>query len=301
MQCKFCNFASSSQKTLLKHFCLYHGQGAHWPCIHTDYVCVFKTPGALRSHLSRFTTVKSHDNLKFQCELCDFKEICSEKIFWNHLGHHLKKRETVQCPFLRCTFKKNTTKTHLYIYQSLKYLKLYLDVQIFFDKIVFDQKNVSGNIKSFQDGKYYKDNKLLGQQNICISLALYIDDFEVCNPLGTCRKLQKITAVYWVVLNLSARFRSSLTSIQLAHLGKSVDGYEKFLEPLLKDIKYLEQQGIFVEVVGQFIKSTVYCVCADNLGAHGLAGFHESFIVEKFCWFCLIRTKLQALKFTISN
>ena len=137
---------------------------------------------------------------------------------------------------------------------------------------------------SFQDGKYYKENKLLGEQNTFISLGLYIDEFEVCNPLGTSRKVHKITAVYWVVLNLPARFRSSLTSIQLAVLGKSVDikkyGYEKFLEPLLKDIKCLDQEGIFVEVVGQFVKSTVYCVCADNLGAHGLSGSSESFNVE---------------------
>lgn len=121
---------------------------------------------------------------------------------------------------------------------------------------------------------------------------MYIDDFEVCNPLGTSRKLHKITAVYWVVLNLPAKFRSSLTSIQLALLGKSVDvkqyGYEKFLEPLINDIKCLEQEGIFVEVLDQFIKGTVFCVCADNLGAHSLAGFYESFTVEKFCRFCLI-------------
>lgn len=29
-------------------------------------------------------------------------------------------------------------------------------------------------------------------------------------------------------------------------------------------------------------------MCADNLGAHGLAGFFESFTVDKFCRFCLI-------------
>lgn len=43
-----------------------------------------------------------------------------------------------------------------------------------------------------------------------------------------------------------------------------------------------------MEVVSQFIKGTVYCVSADNLGAHGLAGFYESFTVDKFCRFCLI-------------
>lgn len=95
-----------------------------------------------------------------------------------------------------------------------------------------------------------------------------------------------------MVLNLPARFRSSLTSIQLALLGKSVDikqyGYETFIEPLLKDIKCLEQEGIIIVAVGQFVKSTVYCVCADNLGAHGLAGFSKSFTVDTFCRFCLI-------------
>lgn len=101
MRCRFCKFTSSSQGTLLKHFRLHHRQGAHWPCIHISCVCVFKTHGALRSHLSRsHSTVKVHENSTFQCELCDFKEICSEKSFWNHLGHHLKNRETVQCPFL---------------------------------------------------------------------------------------------------------------------------------------------------------------------------------------------------------
>ena len=43
--------------------------------------------------------------------MCDFKEICSEKGFWNHLGHHIKQRETVPCPILRCNFKTNTRST----------------------------------------------------------------------------------------------------------------------------------------------------------------------------------------------
>lgn len=469
MQCRHCNFTCSSKVTLFKHLRLRHGQGAHWPCTHTDCVCVFKTLGSLRSHLSRsHSKVKTHEKLTFKCELCDFKEICSEKTFWNHLGHHLKNRETVQCPFLRCSFKTNTRPTfsshksrnhknctlkdfrtvctvteeeiiegeqcdseagtsaheivrlnevedivedvdsetlehqfaslflsmqtvlhvsrsatqkivenlqnllsfsniqtfnsvkeilskhkievndcvlqeissaialtnpllstisekgslstdhrrniyfkehfpiiepteylyntahkNCFVYISVtKVLETLLGCTDFFDKVVFNQEALSGHFKSFQDGKYYKENKLLGEQNTCISLGLYIDDFEVCNPLGTSRKLHKITAVYWVVLNLPARFRSGLTSIQLALLGKSVDvkqyGYEKFLEPLLKDIKCLEQEGIFIEAVGQFVKSSVYCVCADNLGAHGLAGFSESFAVDKFCRFCLI-------------
>lgn len=187
----------------------------------------------------------------------------------------------------------NTAHKNYFVYISVtKVLETLLGCTDFFDKVVFNQEALSGHFKSFQDSKYYKENKLLGEQNTWISLGLYIDDFEVCNQLGTSTKLHKITAVYWVVLNLPATFRSSLTSIQLALLGKSVDikqyGYEKFIEPLLKDIKCLEQEEILIEAVGQFVKSTVYCVCADTLGAHGLAGFSKSFTVDKFCRFCLI-------------
>lgn len=87
--------------------------------------------------------------------------------------------------------------------------------------------------------------------------------------------------MYWVILNLPAKCRSTLTSIQLAVLGKSVDvkkfGYDKFLEPLIKELKTLEQDGVLVEALGHHVKSTVFCVCADNLGAHSLAGHQESF------------------------
>lgn len=108
MQCKQCKFSSSSQDVLLKQCHLHHGKGSHWPCIHVDYVCTFKTSGALRSHLSRsHKSTVSAPISTFQCELCEFKEICSETTFWNHLANHLRNRETVQCPILRCHFKTN--------------------------------------------------------------------------------------------------------------------------------------------------------------------------------------------------
>lgn len=47
-------------------------------------------------------------------------------------------------------------------------------------------------------------NPLLGFQNDAISIGVYIYDSEICNPLGTSRKVHKITAVYWVLLNLPA-------------------------------------------------------------------------------------------------
>lgn len=77
----------------------------------SDCVCVFKTQGVLRSHLSRYhrkgvgLAVYHESNFTLKCECFDFQEICSEREFFKHLGNHLKIQETIQCPFLGCDFK----------------------------------------------------------------------------------------------------------------------------------------------------------------------------------------------------
>lgn len=58
------------------------------------------------------------------------------------------------------------------------------------------------------------------------------------------------------------------------------------LEPLLCDLAVLEEHGVFVPQTGKNIKGTVQCVAADNLGAHGIAGFVESFSGVYVCRFC---------------
>lgn len=118
-----------------------------------------------------------------------------------------------------------------------------------------------------------------------------MDDFEVCNPLGTSRKKHKITAVYWVLANVPPLLRSSLTSIYLAILCKADDtkqfGYSIVLEPQLKNIGSLEEDNLYVPSLGKRVKGTVFCVVADNLGAHSIGGFVESFSSSHVCRFCL--------------
>lgn len=156
-------------------------------------------------------------------------------------------------------------------------------------------KSQSGHFKSFRDGSFFKENPLLSREELSIAVGLYIDDLEICNPLGTSRKKHKVCAVYWVIANLPIKYRSSLSSIYLAVLCNSNDvktyGYEKILEPLLKDIELLEKQGLFIQRLGASIKGTVLFVSTDNLGAHSLAGFQESFNVDKCCRFCLVSRK----------
>ncbi|KAG5268052.1 hypothetical protein AALO_G00207690 [Alosa alosa] len=55
MQCKLCGFESLSLDILLKHylFCHYQGRTSPLPCLYPQCVCTVRTPGVLKSHLSR--------------------------------------------------------------------------------------------------------------------------------------------------------------------------------------------------------------------------------------------------------
>lgn len=104
-----------------------------------------------------------------------------------------------------------------------------------------------------------------------------------------------MSAAYWVIANLPSKNRSTLHSIQLALLCKASDvkecGYAKNLCPLIQDLVSSEQNSVYVEKLGE---CTVLYVAADNLAAHSLAGFFESFTVDRFCRFCMAsRSKMQ--------
>ena len=146
---------------------------------------------------------------------------------------------------------------------------------------------------SFRDGSHFKENVLLNVEEFRIALGLYIDDFEVANPLGTSKKKHKLCAVYWVLANLHSKYRSALHSIQLALLCKvktvKEHGYAEVLRPLIQDLVTLEEHGVYVEQLAESVKGTVLYVAADNLGAHALAGFQESFAAHLFCRFCMCK------------
>lgn len=75
--------------------------------------------------------------------------------------------------------------------------------------------------KPLYDGSLIIENSCLHGDEV--PLILYMDDFEVCSPLGTSQKQHKVTAVYWVFADIPATLRSTLTSIYLDSLCKADD------------------------------------------------------------------------------
>lgn len=85
----------------------------------------------------------------------------------------------------------------------LESLKLLLSRKDIVDKIVYCTVFFSG-------------------QELRVSIGLYVDDFDMCDPLGTSRKTHKLCAVYWVLSNLPPGSHSSLSSAKRIMLSYTV-------------------------------------------------------------------------------
>lgn len=153
------------------------------------------------------------------------------------------------------------TAVHVPILKMIQKIFSHTDI---LDKIKETKVAQNGVYVSHQDGLYFKENTFLSSDEFKITLILYIDDLEIANPLGTSRKIHKICSVYWMLADLPSKYRSALHVIQLAALCKVADiqtfGYEKALGPLLRDLRTLEQDGVFIESIGKVVQGTVMCV-----------------------------------------
>jgi len=122
----------------------------------------------------------------------------------------------------------------------------------------------------------------------------------VANPPGTSKKKHKLCAKYWVLANFDLKYRSALHFIHLSLLCKvntvKEHGYAEVLHPLIQNLATLEEHGVYVEQLAESVKSSVLYAAADNLGAHSLAGFKESFGERNLCWCLVQNSNINKLK-----
>ncbi|CAI5678289.1 unnamed protein product, partial [Oreochromis niloticus] len=120
--CKLCSFSTAIKVMLLKHYRLNHGQYSTispLPCLYNTCMCTFSTFNSLKIHMSRMHTPTQRkdgsyldlNNYGFCCPVCNFKQPFIESQMFIHLRGHLKRKETVPCPFKNCNFKTNVYST----------------------------------------------------------------------------------------------------------------------------------------------------------------------------------------------
>jgi len=223
-----------------------------------------------------FRTVSTSDHLKSYCKT-HLGMVQPKEIILDHLLHNGKRVK------------------HSFQYVSiLENLKRFLEHDDVEADIAKDSIPSDGDILySYKDGSAFKKNALFNSQNMALRIHVYIDDFEVCNPIGSRRSIHKLTAVYYLVGNIQTKYWSQTKNIHLAILARSklvkIYGLGKILAPLLADLKILESDGINVKFYNsdRMLKGTIATISADNLASHEVGGFRQCFASGKICRYCL--------------
>lgn len=175
------------------------------------------------------------------------------------------------------------------ILETLKFMCKNADIC---DLLKRENRPVPDMLNDLNDGSYLKSHPLFSTEKQAFQIQLYYDDFEPANPLGSKRGIHKIGCLYFVLRNLPPKFNSVLMNIHLVSLFHAQDqqkyGFDAILEPLLNDVKKLENQGLSLPFSDQQVYGTIAQITGDNLGMHTILGFNESFSSRHFCRLCLI-------------
>jgi len=145
----------------------------------------------------------------------------------------------------------------------------------------------------YTDGTHFRNHAFFRNHPTAMRLHFYVDDFEVCDPLGSARTKHKITGIYFFLGNVEKRYTSSLRSIHVALLVRSnlVKKYslDVIFERLVNDLQVLEISGITIQV--NEVQTTIYgslaSLSADNLACHEVGGFRKTFSSGRICRNCL--------------
>ena len=178
------------------------------------------------------------------------------------------------------------------IINSLK--ALFTDLAVM-QQLLLPQQFSGGSsvLNDYSDGAMFKNNIFLGSGGFRIHIILYLDAFEIVNPLGSARSKYKLMAVYYTLGNLHTFSRSKLNAMQLVLLCKekciSVHNQEQLFAPLISDLKKLETAGVDIGLEER-VKGTVVSITDDNLGQHWIGGFTTNFTSALYvCRYCEIQ------------
>ena len=163
-------------------------------------------------------------------------------------------------------------------------------------QIADGEKNVS-LLTSFADGTACNEHAVFGIDKNAIRIHMYIDEFEVCCPIGAHRVTYKMCAFYFFIGNLEDQHHSKLKFIHLCLLVKescvkTLKSYAQILRPLIADLNVLQNEGILINLCHDKtvrLYGAVATVSSDNLSAHALAGFRRTFNSGRICRFCMIQ------------
>lgn len=126
-------------------------------------------------------------------------------------------------------------------------------------------------------------------------------------PIGTRRGLAKQGGVYYSLMCIPDKYRSTLSNILLAQLHNYTDHAEygnlPIFNNIIEELKDLEDNGITLEING--LKKQIYfallTVVGDNLGLNTVLGFVCSFNAHYCCRFCIANIEQRQTQVVVNN
>lgn len=106
--------------------------------------------------------------------------------------------------------------------------------------------------KDFCCGKVFEENKLFAIEPKSIQIQLFIDGFNVCDPLKSSSKIHDQVGIYFSIKNLPKEHAYNMNNIHLVALCHSIDLKNKFADynnlwdEIVKDVSKLETVGLCV-------------------------------------------------------
>jgi hypothetical protein len=145
-----------------------------------------------------------------------------------------------------------------------------------------------GFISTHKDGKSFKDNTFFQEHPDTVCQALYHDDIEVGNPLGSRAGVNKLTMFYVTIQGLPAYKLTQILPVLICYASdvKSF-GYDSVLKPLVGEFEFLKS-GLVIK--GKLFNVRLNVLIGDNLAANCIVGLNSSFNASYYCRFCIMHS-----------
>lgn len=134
------------------------------------------------------------------------------------------------------------------------------------------------------------------ENGLTLPIAIFFDDFEINNPLGSRKSIHKLGAIYLSLLCLPPQYSSIINNIFLMQLHNYQDHNNfgnKILLHVVDQIIDLSVNGITINVEKEYkIFFRLMFITGDNLGLNTICGFSQGFNSQYYCRICSVTKKV---------
>ena len=180
---------------------------------------------------------------------------------------------------------RSGVKNHIgYVIPFERNLQSFLSLPEVWREVQSEHRSTDDFMRDICDGSYVRNHLLFHTHPSALQIILYTDDIEIVNPIGSHTTKHKLTMFYFTLANISTKFRSALSAIQLLAVAKTHDlrsnagSLEKLLGDFIATVNKLQSTGIEFDLFGSrhTVFGSLVCVPCDSLASNWLGGFKES-------------------------